>query len=200
MTFNQLHRGSCYLIFFPFWLNYIWTSVTYDTKLHEDCLSNVYTLSSSAHIWWNSKDDRLLLTRNFWNVKDGFKLFREASFVPPPLLIQTVSVCCTGKVDGHASLPVFLKNFWAKLDFLSRNIYHFLSAGDCRHRNRLVSVVFKLCKRIICPIRMTSFYNFDFGLKELKPRITLFLGIWKGFGIILWKKGQDVNRRWIFRL
>ena len=142
----------------------------------------------------------LLLTRNFWNVKDGFKLFREASLVPPPLLIQTVSVCCTGKVDGHASLPVFLKNFWAKLDFLSRNIYHFLSAGDCRHRNRLVSVVFKLCKRIICPIRMTSFYNFDFGLKELKPRITLFLGIWKGFGIILWKKGQDVNRRWVFRL
>ena len=117
------------------------------------------------------KTTALLLTRNFWNVKDGFKLFREASFVPPPLLIQTVSVCCTGKVDGHASLPVFLKNF------LSRNIYHFLSAGDCLHRNRLVAVVFKLCKRIICPIRMTSFYNFDFGLKELKPRITLFLGI-----------------------
>ena len=43
----------------------------------------------------------LLLTRNFWNVKDGFKLFREASFVPPPPLIQTVSVCCTGKVDGQ---------------------------------------------------------------------------------------------------
>ena len=43
----------------------------------------------------------LLLTQNFWNVKDGFKLFREASFVPPPPLIQTVSVCCTEKVDGQ---------------------------------------------------------------------------------------------------
>ena len=65
MTFNQLHRGSCYLIFFPFWLNYIWTSVTYNTKLHEDCLSNVYTLSSSAHIWWNSKDDRFITDSKF---------------------------------------------------------------------------------------------------------------------------------------
>ena len=97
MTFNQLHRGSCYLRFFPFWLNYIWTSVTYDTKLHEDCLSNVYTLSSSAHIWWNSRDDRLTkkasMTRNFWNVKEGFKLSRGASF--QVVKFQTLCVCCT---------------------------------------------------------------------------------------------------------
>ena len=57
-----------------------------------------------------------------------------------------------------ASLHVFSKNFRAKLDFLLRNNYLFLSAGDCHNRNRLVSVVFKLYKRIISPINMTSFY------------------------------------------
>ena len=84
MVFIQLHRGSCYLKVYLFWLNYVRASVTYDTKLHEDCLSNVYTLSSSAHIWWNSRDDRLTkkasMTRNFWNVKEGFKWSRGASF------------------------------------------------------------------------------------------------------------------------
>ena len=112
----------------------------------------------------------------------------------------------------YASLPLFLKTFWAKLDFLSRNIYHFLSEGDCHHRNWLVSVVFKPCKRIISPIRMTSFYItthdkiheynsvFWLRLERTKAPNYTFLGIWKGFGIILWKKGQDVNRRWVFRL
>ena len=84
MVFMQLHRRSCYLKVYLFWLNYVRASVTYDTKLHEDCLSNVYTLYSSAHIWWNSRDDRLTkkasMTRNFWNVKEGFKWSRGASF------------------------------------------------------------------------------------------------------------------------
>ena len=62
------------------------------------------------------------------------------------------------KSPVYASLHVFSKNFRAKLDFLLRNNYHFLSARDCNNRNRLVSVVFKLCKRIISPINMTSFY------------------------------------------
>ena len=57
-----------------------------------------------------------------------------------------------------ASLHVFSKNFQAKLDFLLPNNYLFLSAGDCHNRNRLVSVVFKLYKRIISPINMTIFY------------------------------------------
>ena len=62
------------------------------------------------------------------------------------------------KSPVYASLHVFSKNFRAKLDFLLWNNYHFHSAGDCHNRNRLVSVVFKLCKRIISPINMTSFY------------------------------------------
>ena len=71
-----------------------------------------------------------------------------------------------GKIDGAkvmkspicASLLVFSKNFLAKLNFLLRNNDPFLSAGNCHHRNRLVSVVFKLCKRIISPSNLTSFY------------------------------------------
>ena len=97
MVFIQLHRGSCYLKVDLFWLNYVRASVTYDTKLHEDCLSNVYTLSSSAHILWNIRDDRLTkkasMTRNFWNVTEGFKLSRWASF--QVVKFQTLWVCCT---------------------------------------------------------------------------------------------------------
>ena len=74
MVFIQLHRGSCYLKVDLFWLNYVRASVTYDTKLHEDCLSNVYTLLRPPTF------DGILMTRNFWNVKEGFKLSRGASF------------------------------------------------------------------------------------------------------------------------
>ena len=62
------------------------------------------------------------------------------------------------KSPVYASLHVFSKNFRAKLDFLLWNNYYFHSAGDCHNRNRLISVVFKLCKRIISPINITSFY------------------------------------------
>ena len=58
------------------------------------------------------------------------------------------------KSPVYASLHFFSKNFWEKLDFLLRNNYPFLSAGDCHYRNRLVLVVFKLCKRIISPINI----------------------------------------------
>ena len=108
------------------------------------------------------------------------------------------------KSPVYASLHVFSKNFRAKLDFLLRNNYLFLSAGDCHNRNRLVSVVFKLYKRIISPINMTSFYItapdkiyeyysvFWLRLESAKvPNYPFFFGIWKGFGTILWKKGQD---------
>ena len=103
------------------------------------------------------------------------------------------------KSPVYASLHVFSKNFRAKLDFLLRNNYLFLS-----NRNRLVSVVFKLYKRIISPINMTSFYItapdkiyeyysvFCLRLESAKvPNYPFFFGIWKGFGTILWKKGQD---------
>ena len=175
MVFIQLHRRSCYLKVYLFWLNYVRASVTYDTKLHEDCLSNVYTLSSSAHIWWNSRDARLTkkasMTRNFWNVKEGFKWSRGASFQvvkfqkkitstltppPPPPLIQTLWVCCTAGFTSNGRgdekpRPCFTSRLFKDLLpevrlFLLRNIYRFLSAGDCHHGNRLVSVVFKLCK------------------------------------------------------
>ena len=158
MVFIQLHRGSCYLKVYLFWLNYVRASVTYDTKLHEDCLSNVYTLSSSAHIWWNSRDARLTkkasMTRNFWNVKEGFKLSRGASF--QVVKFQTLWVCCTAGFTSNAQgdekpRPYFTSRLFKDLLpevrlFLLRNIYRFLSAGECHHGNRLVSVVFKLCK------------------------------------------------------
>ena len=107
------------------------------------------------------------------------------------------------KSPVYASLHVFSKNFRAKLDFLLRNNYHFLSARDCNNRNRLVSVVFKLCKRIISPINMTSFYItthdkiheyysvFWLRLESAQAPNYPFFGIWKSFGTILWKKGQD---------
>ena len=119
------------------------------------------------------------MTRNFWNVKERFKLSRGASFqvvkfqkqitstlTPPPqfrpyeFVVQRVSraMAKVMKSPVQASLHVFSKTFCPKLDFFYC-IYRFLSAGDCHHGNRLVSVVFKLCKRIISPIDMTSFYK-----------------------------------------
>ena len=86
-------------------------------------------------------------------------VFKWSSFRPYEFVVQRVSWAMAEvmKSSVHASLHVFSKTFCPKLDFLLGNIYRFLSAGDCHHGNRLVSVVFKLCKRIISPIDMTSF-------------------------------------------
>ena len=139
MVFIQLHRGSCYWKFYLFWLNYVHASVTYDTKLHEDCLSNVYTLSSSAHIWWNSRDDRLTkkasMTRNFWNVKEGFKLSRGASF--QVVKFQTLWVCCTAGFTSNAQgdekpRPYFTSRLFKDLLPEVRLIVKHLSLPFCR--------------------------------------------------------------------
>ena len=81
-------------------------------------------------------------------------------FRPYEFVVQRVSraMAKVMKSPVQASLHVFSKTFCPKLDFFYC-IYRFLSAGDCHHGNRLVSVVFKLCKRIISPIDMTSFYK-----------------------------------------
>ena len=86
------------------------------------------------------------------------------------------------KSPVQASLHVFSKTFCPKLDFFYC-IYRFLSAGDCHHGNRLVSVVFKLCKRIISPIDMTSFCK---NHTRQNPRILqcILTSAWKCLSLI----------------
>ena len=106
-------------------------------------------------------------------------VFKWSSFRPYEFVVQRVSraMAKVMKSPVHASLHVFSKTFCPKLDLLW-NIYRFLSAGDCHHGNRLVSAVFKLCKRIIRPIEMTSFCK--------NPRILqcILTSAWKCLSLI----------------
>ena len=65
MAFNQ---KVFYLRVILFWLSNVCTIVTYG------CLSNVYTLSSSAYTWSNGKDDRFT-KKNRW--PEIFGTFRK---------------------------------------------------------------------------------------------------------------------------